>query len=276
MTDAQSVEIAGESVRVTANGLRHHVLAYGAGGRGDLLILPGITSPAATADFIAAPLAERGYRVHVPDLRGRGETDTLPAGSYTLPDYAADVNGLVDALGLDRPVVLGHSLGARIAAAHAVLNGPDRHGALILVDPPVSGPGRDPYPMSRESFLTQLREARAGTTVEAARRFYPKWPERELRLRLEVLPSCNETAIAETHAGFEQEDFFPYWAKIAPPATLIRGADSPVVPEGAAAELAAANPAVPIMPVPEAGHMVPWDNFAGFFEALDGALPDGR
>lgn len=271
-----TIEISGESIRVSANGLDHHVLAYGTGARGDLLILPGITSPAATADFIAVPLAERGYRVHVPDLRGRGATETPPAGNYTLPDYAADVDGLVAALRLDRPALLGHSLGARIAAAHAILNGPEKHGALILVDPPVSGPGRAPYPTTLESFLTQLREAKAGTTVDAVRRFYPKWPERELHVRIEMLPSCDETAVAETHAGFEREDFFQYWEKLTLPATLIRGADSPVVPETAAAELAATNPAVPIVSVPDAGHMVPWDNYEGFFEALDAALAGDR
>lgn len=263
-----SVAISGRSIKVRANGLQHHLLEYAGGDRGDLLILPGITSPAATADFVAKPISDLGFRVVVPDLRGRGATDVPPAGSYGLADFAADVAGLVGALGLRRPIVLGHSLGARIAAAYAVLHGPNPHGLLILVDPPTSGPGRGPYPTSREAFLTQLREAKRGTTAEEVRRFYPKWPERELRLRAEVLASCNEAAVLETHEGFEREDFFEYWRQITRPATLIRGGDSPVVPPQAAADLAAANPSIPIIRVPDAGHMVPWDNFSGFFDVL--------
>lgn len=263
-----SIELAGTSIRVEANGISHHLLDYAGTGAGEVLILPGITSPAATADFIARPLSALGYRVLVPDLRGRGASDVPGPGAYRLVDYAADVAGLVAALGLSRPVVVGHSLGARIAAAHAVLHGGDDRGGVILVDPPVSGPDRGPYPTSREAFLTQLYEAKRGTTAAEVRRFYPKWPERELQLRAEVLASCDETAVLETHANFEREDFFVYWRRLARPAWLVRGADSPVVPAAAAAELAAANPDVPILAVAQAGHMVPWDNYRPFFEIL--------
>jgi N-formylmaleamate deformylase len=149
-----------------------------------------------------------------------------------------------------------------------VLHRPNDRGHLILVDPPTSGPGRGLYPTSCESFLTQLNEAKRRTSADEVRRFYPKWPQRELQLRAEVLASCDETAVLETHAGFETEDFFSYWARIRRPATLIRGANSPVVPPDAAADLAASNPAVPILRVLDAGHMVPWDNFNGFFQVL--------
>jgi N-formylmaleamate deformylase len=267
-----TVEISGLGIEVEANGLRHHVLEYGEAGRPDLLILPGITSPAATADFLAVLLAADGYRVHVPDIRGRGRTDRAPSAEYRLTDYAADVAGLVAALGLERPAILGHSMGARIAIAYAALYAPDDHGLLLLVDPPVSGPDRGPYPTSREAFLEQLREAQRGTTADEVRRFYPKWPERELQLRAEVLATCDETAVLETHAGFESEDVFGYWRALRQPALLIRGGDSPVVPEAAAGDLRRANPAIDIVTVPGAGHMVPWDDLPGFLDAVRPAL----
>jgi N-formylmaleamate deformylase len=262
------VEIRGESSFVEANGLRHHVLRYGAEGAPDLLVLPGITSPAATADFLAVLLADLGYRVTVPDVRGRGETDRAQPGRYRLVDYAADVAGLVAALDLHRPVVLGHSMGARIAAAWAVLHAPDDHGLLLLVDPPTSGPGRGAYPTPRESFLQQLHEAQAGTDADAVRRFYPLWPERELQLRAQVLASCDETAVLETHEGFQTEDFFEYWAKLTQPVVLVRGGDSPVVPLTAVADLRRSQPGIEIDTVPRAGHMVPWDNLPGFLDVV--------
>ena len=263
-----TVEIRGKSVELRANGLRHRVLRYGEPGSHDLLLLPGITSPAVTADFLAVLFAGMGFRVTVPDIRGRGESDRAPAGQYRLTDYAADVAGIVDELGLRRPVLVGHSMGARIAAAYAVLHAPDDHGLLVLVDPPTSGPGRGPYPTTRESFLQQLHEAQAGTDADAVRRFYPKWPERELQLRAEVLASCDETAVLETHEGFETEDFFAYWARLTQPVVLIRGGDSPVVPPAAVAELQRTQPGIDIDTVPDAGHMVPWDNLGGFLDAL--------
>lgn len=265
-----SISITGTSSMVTANGLRHRVLRYGSDGHGhrDLLVLPGITSPAVTIDFLAVHLAELDYRVTVPDIRGRGETDRAPSGHYRLTDYAADVAGLIAALDLDRPVVLGHSMGARIAAAYAVLHpGPD-HGPLVLVDPPMSGPGRAPYPTSREAFAEQLRQARRGTTADEVAAFYPGWPRRELQLRAEVLASCDETAVVESHAGLESEDFLAYWNQLPTPAVLVRGGESPVVPESAVEELRARRPDIDLVTVPRTGHMIPWDDRAGFLDAV--------
>jgi N-formylmaleamate deformylase len=263
-----TIEISGERAEVRANGLRHSVLRYGEPGNRDLLVLPGITSPAVTADFLAVLFADMGFRVTVPDVRGRGKSDRAPAGQYRLTDYAADVAGIVEELGLDHPVVLGHSMGARIAAAYAVLHAPDDHGLLVLVDPPTSGPARGPYPTTREAFLQQLHEAQAGTDVDAVRRFYPAWPERELRLRADVLASCDETAVLETHEGFETEDFFEYWARLTQPVVLVRGGDSPVVPLAAVADLRRSQPGIEIDTVPRAGHMVPWDNLPGFLDVV--------
>ena len=100
--------------------------------------------------------------------------------------------------------------------------------------------------------------------AEAVRRFYPKWPDRELRIRADVLASCDETAVLETHEGFETEDFFAYWAQLTRPVVLVRGGDSPVVPLPAVADLRRARPDIEIVTVPGAGHMVPWDQLDGF------------
>ncbi|GGU99966.1 alpha/beta hydrolase [Actinomadura cremea] len=264
------IEPQGTGEFVTAGGLRHHLLRYGDAGA-PLVIVPGITSPALTAEFVALELA-RDHRVYVLDVRGRGRSDAPPAGNYTLRHYADDLAGVVGALGLVDPIVLGHSMGARIAAAWRVLHG--GRGPLVLADPPLSGPGRGPYPTSWEAFRTQLDEARRGTTPGEMRRFYPKWPERELLIRAQELPSCDETAVRETHAGFETEDFLPYWERLGRPAVLIRGGASPVVTDAGAAELRRTNPGVPVVDVPGAGHMIPWDEFDGFVAAVRSFLQE--
>jgi N-formylmaleamate deformylase len=258
--------VSGRRVAVRANGIRHEVLLYNEAGTTDLYLVPGITSPAVTADFVAVELAAAGYRVAVPDVRGRDGSDIPGPGSYTLADYAADAAGVIESLGLDRPVLVGHSMGARIVAATSLLHPDD--GPVVLVDPPLSGPGREPYPTTREQFLQQLHEAQRGTDVEAVRRFYPRWPDRELKLRAEFLASCDETAVVETHAGFESEDFHEIFAKLSAPALLVRGGESPVVPEAAARELAMLRPDIVIETVAGAGHMVPWDNLPGFLHVV--------
>jgi N-formylmaleamate deformylase len=251
---ADLADVPATSRWVRSGSLRLHVLDYGGPGV-PLVVLPGITSPAVTMDFVARELTDL-VRPIVLDVRGRGLSDSGP--SYTLDDYAADTLAVVAGLGLDRPLLLGHSMGARIAAAVAA-GGADLRGT-VLVDPPMSGPGRAPYPTTLAAFLGQLAEAQRGTDADEVARSWPRWPRREQELRARWLSSCDEAAIAATHAGFESEDFFDAWPKVPAPAVLLHGADSPVVTADGVIEARAANAAATFVAIPDAGHMVFWDN----------------
>lgn len=157
---------------------RLHVLDYGGSGT-PLLILPGITSPAVTMDFVACELTDL-VRPLVLDVRGRGLSDG--GGSYALEEYAEDTEAVVTGLGLERPVLFGHSMGARIAAVTAVRGKVALRGT-VLGDPPMSGPGRGPYPTPLGAFLDQLTQARRGTDADEVARSWPRWPRREQELR---------------------------------------------------------------------------------------------
>jgi proline iminopeptidase len=65
------------------------------------------------------PLARR-LRLLLVDGRAQGRSEPAPPETWTLARFAADVEELAEALGLDRPVVLGHSFGAFVALQHAV------------------------------------------------------------------------------------------------------------------------------------------------------------
>ncbi|MCE3550430.1 alpha/beta hydrolase [Pseudonocardia sp. RS11V-5] len=231
--------------------VRLHLLDYGGSGV-PLVIIPGITSPAITMDFVARELVDLGRPI-VLDVRGRGLSDS--GDSYTLADYASDTLAVLD--GLDDPVVVGHSMGARIAAATAVQR-PLR--GTVLVDPPMSGPGRGSYPTTLEAFLGQLDEAVRGADADEVAKSWPRWPRREQELRARWLSSCSRTAVVDTHRGFESEDFFEIWPSVPAPTTLLHGADSLVVTAEGAKEAAATNPGASLVEIPDAGHMVFWDN----------------
>jgi N-formylmaleamate deformylase len=251
---ADLADLPATSRWVRNGAIRLHALDYGGDGV-PLVVLPGITSPAITMDFVARELTDL-VRPIVLDVRGRGLSDS--GATYTLDDYAADTAAVIDGLGLDRPLLLGHSMGARIAAAVAA-GGAALRGT-VLVDPPMSGPGRDPYPTTLAAFLGQLAEAARGTDADEVARSWPRWPRREQELRARWLSSCDADAVAATHAGFETEDFFDAWPKVPAPTVLIHGADSPVVTAAGVAEARTANPTARFVEIPHAAHMVFWDN----------------
>jgi N-formylmaleamate deformylase len=141
----------------------------------------------------------------------------------------------------------------------------------------MSGPGRGTYPTTLVAFLGQLAEANRGTDADEVARSWPRWPRREQELRARWLSSCDLDAVAATHAGFESEDFFDSWPKVPAPTVLVHGADSPVVTAAGAAEARAANPGATFVSIPQAGHMVFWDNPAAALtlvrQALTALLP---
>jgi N-formylmaleamate deformylase len=265
LTQPALADLAGTGaagVWVESGPVRLHVLDYGPASAQPLVILPGITSPAISMDFVARALSDV-VRPLVLDVRGRGLSDNAPAGApgplrgYDLAAYAEDVAAVLDQLRLRAPILLGHSMGARIAAAAAVRD-PASVAGVILVDPPMSGPGR-PYPTTLAAFLGQLEQARRGTDADEVAHAWPRWARREQELRARWLGSCSRTAIAATHAGFESEEFLPVWTRLTAPAALVFGADSPVVTADDVEQLTRANPGIPATGVENAGHMVFWD-----------------
>ncbi|KXF50244.1 alpha/beta hydrolase [Rhodococcus sp. SC4] len=250
--------------------LRLHVLDYG-GNKPPMVMLPGITSPAITLDFVASELLDL-VRPVVIDMRGRGLSDS--AESYSLKDYVDDTRAVIDSLHLESPVLFGHSMGARVAGLAASLDA-EKLAGTILVDPPMtSGPGRGPYPVTLHDFEDQLVAARRGLDPADMARTWPTWPPRELGLRARWLSSCADEAIARTHEGFESDDFFDFWPGVPEPTVLIYGADSPMASGQSIEEAKLSNPKARFVKVPGAGHMVLWDAPERALSALRSVLTD--
>lgn len=250
---------------IHANGIRQHYLRYGGKGK-PLLLIPGITSPAITWGFVAERLVAT-HDVYVLDVRGRGLSETRPDMEYDLDSYAADVRGLIDALGLAECVVLGHSMGARIAIRLARRDA-RAIASLVLVDPPVSGPGRRVYPAKLEWYTESIRLARKGMDAEAMRRFCPTWTEEQRRLRAEWLHTCDELATRITFEKFHTEDIHQDLPHLTPPTLLMIATRGGVILPEDEREIRGLLPAIRTTHVPDAGHMIPWDNLDGFCQGV--------
>src|SRR3712207_1489803 len=103
-----------QSSDIEANGIRLHYTRTG-GAKPALVLAHGFSDDGLCWTPVADVLAQ-DYDVIMVDARGHGRS-AAPEQGYTSIDHANDLAGLIAALGLDRPAVLGHSMGAASALA---------------------------------------------------------------------------------------------------------------------------------------------------------------
>jgi pimeloyl-ACP methyl ester carboxylesterase len=124
-----------ESLNISVNGWQAHYLKAG---RGEpVVLIHGGASDAADWTLTMDALGDR-YSFYAPDLLGYGQSERNENGYY-LSDFTDFLLGFIDALGLDKPVLAGHSLGGRFCLDVA-LKAPDKISKLVLID--TTGLGR--------------------------------------------------------------------------------------------------------------------------------------
>jgi pimeloyl-ACP methyl ester carboxylesterase len=102
------------------------------------------------------PIAAAGYRVVAPDVRGYGGSDKpYPVAAYDMATIMADIVGLIDALGEERAILIGHDWGAPICWNTAVLH-PERVAAVAGL----SVPYRQRPPVPPMTLWRQLYQGR--------------------------------------------------------------------------------------------------------------------
>jgi N-formylmaleamate deformylase len=250
---------------VRANEIRQHVLRYGGQGR-PLLLVPGITSPAITWGFVAEELAQ-SHDVHVLDVRGRGMSESGSGLDYGLDACALDLVALAQAMDWHDIALVGHSMGARHVMRACRIDG-SRFARIVMVDPPVSGPGRRPYPAQLPWYIDAMAAAREGASVETLRPYTPTWTDEQIALRAQWLHTCDQAAVLSSFVGFHHDDIHADLPAMTQPSLLITAERGDVVREEEAAEMQALAPSLQHLRVADAGHMIPWDNLPGFLGAI--------
>ncbi len=172
-------------------------------------------------------LAAAGHTVLALDLRGHGESDA-PTGDYSMATLAADVGWLIAELELERPIVVGHSMGGVVAFELARLT-PGLPAAIVMIDSPVARPAASRAAMP--AFLEQLkgpgyREAIAGYVEEAL--FLPTDDRERCASIVERMVATEHHVIVAAFAGMR--DFDPEAAPgpIAVPSLYIAADDRPL------------------------------------------------
>ncbi len=238
-----------------------------------LILLHGIGSRGVSWWPVVDRLAER-FRLVALDLRGHGDS-AKPTAGYRLADYAADLDDLLDALDLDRPRILGHSLGGMVALTWAI-DHPERAAAIALEDSALRS-GRWSLPAFDEWLALNAMSATEAAAAFASR--YPDWTAEDCARRATSITSTARGVFLEMRAMAEVEDGTDRIAPLATiqsPVLLVYGdlaAGGMVVPEDAE-RLVATLPHARIARVPGSGHNLHRDHSAAFLSLLVPFLTD--
>jgi len=117
-------------MKVKGDGVKIQVAIWEGKGK-QILCIHGLTANCRSWDLMASVLT-RHHKVIAMDLRGRELSESPPSG-YSVEHHCKDILALMGDLGLERPVLMGHSLGALISLAFAARH-PQRIDRLILMD----------------------------------------------------------------------------------------------------------------------------------------------
>lgn len=210
--------------------------------------------------YILAGLADRA-RVIVPDLPGHGRSEPPPPGDMAA--YGAWALGLLDALGIERAILAGHSMGAAIAL-EAAIAAPGRVAGLALV-------GAGARLRVAPAFIDGLTADPEATIARIVEVMYPA-PSAHLR---EAAAAEYRRAPATFRAGFLTCDGWDARARLGGvrcPALVICGEEDAMTPPKLARELAGLLPGATLELLPGVGHVPLLEAPAATIGALGGWL----
>lgn len=263
---------------IESNGQRiHYRRNQGGAGKPAFILAHGFSDDGGCWPLVAAALDQR-YDLIALDARGHGKSSD-PFEGYSTADHAADYAGLIAGLGLHKPIILGHSMGAINALALAALY-PNLPGKILLEDPPPAwhfpfNPNAQDRDAARRSamrdWLVGLKRKLHTEIVTEVRGNHPNWHEAEFEPWADSKQRVSMNVLNGGGAGLD-------WAAILPhvtcPALLITAepALGGIVADEHVASLKQHLLQVRVQHIANAGHSIRREQFAAYMAAVNDFL----
>jgi pimeloyl-ACP methyl ester carboxylesterase len=187
------------------------------------------------------------HRVIVPDFRGHGESEKT-VGGHTVATYAADLRALLKALDVQRPVLVGWSMGAMVAWEYLQAYGQDQVQGLVVVDQPPSDFAWDGYgwgmfsPHVLDEAVTEIQTDLGGVAgIWAGLMLHDEASPQAALLTEEILkvpPSIGTSILVNQTL----RDYRPFMAEIRVPTLVAFGGDDKATPPDAGRWIASQIP----------------------------------
>jgi esterase len=274
------VTMPGVTGRVRSGDVEIFYRKFGKPGRIPVLIVHGLSF--FSYDWIdAGTVIACGREVAAIDMRGFGRSDWSTSRNYKLETLSDDIINVLDALGWDRAVLMGHSFGGRVCLATAGWK-PERIAGLVCVDfaPDIAATGRRHVAerIGRQpDVFASVDEAMSYHGDTAAPADSPRWRRwqeflmktgRGYVLRRDLHYRDNFKRALETGQSSPVPAFlWPMLAELTIPALLIRAADSVMFEASTLDKALALNPRLKGVTL-AGGHDLAGDNPAGLIAAV--------
>ena len=260
---------------------RFHFLEWGDPGAPPLVLLHGGNQSAHSWDLVSLHLAGR-YRVLALDQRGHGDSEWARDASYGIGEMAEDAIAFIAQQGLERPIVMGHSMGGRVTM-EVLKRRPGIARAAVFVDvgPEISGEGTRAI---RDFIQRNIEFDDLEAFIERVAEYDPYRTREHISrtVRYNLIQRSDGKYITKSDRilhdpGFRRardNDGVPLSIGLDVvrsfdlPALVIRGGDSNVLTEQGADDFAAAMPQGQLRTVPDCGHNVHSQNTSGFLDAV--------
>ncbi|MBV9580005.1 MAG: alpha/beta hydrolase [Chloroflexi bacterium] len=264
------------SGEVVTNGIRMHYHRTG-GDKPALVLSHGATDNGLCWTRVARVL-EADYDVVMPDARGHGQS-SAPDSGYSSADHAADLAGLIRALGLQRPALGGHSMGAG-TTLRLIADEPDLASCAVLEDPGLRLPNAAPLRGQadpRTSIRQVVLDAQCSdleTTIRRGREASPLWGDDEWQPWAQAKQQLSRQFVDTLGSGPMPQDWQELLGRVRCPVLLVtsdpeRGG---IVTPEAAQVAARVLPSLEVVRLPGAGHNIRREQFDGFVSAVRGFL----
>ena len=223
-----------------------------------VVMLHGVTDSWRSFEHVLPHLPDDIRAVAVTQ-RGHGEAPK-PESGYLIEDLAGDVVDLLDELGIERAIVVGHSMGSWVTQRVAI-DHPERVSGVVLAGSFNGRPGADP---AMQAFAAEMAAVRDPVPDEVARDFQestiacPLPPGQIDEFVLESL-KVPARVWSQAFTGFLEIDLAEGLAQLAAPAMLVWGEEDAFIPRAIQDELLEAIPDARLEVYQGVGHAVHWE-----------------
>jgi esterase len=272
-----SPDVRYQSRHTVVRRLRLHFTEWGEPGAPQVLLLHGGNQSCHSWDLVSLHLADR-YHVFALDQRGHGDSEWTPDLDYSIEAKAADARAFIADQRLVDPVVVGHSMGGRIALSLA-LDAPGLAKAFVIVDvgPEISPEGAK---VIGNFVVNNVEFTDLDKFIDRVAEYDPFRAREHIKrtVKYNMVQRVDGTYVSKVdHRRIPQETpvlTLDDVAAIDRPLLLVRGAESNLLTADAAERFRDALPQGQLVTVENAGHNVHGANTPGFIESISPFLKE--